>query len=98
MGFNIKNIKDSLKEKLVDFTADEDNREPNRDETIWEMTNSMDIPPEQRKEKITLGGGIENFETNLEMLALKHEYAFLQKEEVNKILPFMKALAIHLAN
>ena len=32
---------------------------------------------ENRKEKITLEGGIENFETNLEMLALKHEYAYI---------------------
>ena len=98
MGFNIKNAKDSLKEKLLDFTSKESINEPNREETIWEMTNSIDINPENRKERITLGGGIENFETNLEMLALKHEYAYIQKQEVNKILPFMKALSIHLAN
>lgn len=97
MGFNIKNIRESLKEKLTNFTADDD-KKSTKDETIWEMTNSIDIPPEQRKEKIVLGGGINNFETNLEMLALKHEYAYLQKKEVNKILPFMKSLAIHLAN
>jgi hypothetical protein len=41
------------------------------------MTNSIDIRPEDRKTKITLEGGIENFETNLEMLALKHEYAYI---------------------
>ena len=98
MGFNIKNAKDSLKEKLLDFTSNESTGEPNREETIWEMTNSIDILPENRKEKITLEGGIENFETNLEMLALKHEYAYIQKQEINKILPFMKALSIHLAN
>lgn len=98
MGFNIKNAKDSLKEKLLDFTSKESTNEPNREETIWEMTNSIDVNPENRKERITLGGGIENFETNLEMLALKHEYAYIQKQEINKILPFMKALSIHLAN
>jgi hypothetical protein len=76
MGFNIKNAKESLKEKLTNFTAD---KEPTREETIWEMTNSIDIRPEDRKAKITLKGGIENFETNLEMLALKHEYAYIQK-------------------
>jgi hypothetical protein len=74
MGFNIKNIKESLKENLSNFTAE---KEPTREETIWEMTNSIDILPENRKEKITLEGGIENFETNLEMLALKHEYAYI---------------------
>lgn len=95
MGFNIKNAKEQLKEKLTNFTAD---KEPTREETIWEMTNSIDIRPEDRKTKITLEGGIENFETNLEMLALKHEYAYIQKQEINKILPFMKALSIHLAN
>lgn len=95
MGFNLKNAKESLKEKLTDFTSD---NEPTREETIWEMTNSIDINPEDRKTRITIGGGIENFETNLEMLALKHEYAYIQKQEINKILPFMKALSIHLAN
>ena len=98
MGFNIKNIKESLKNKIIDFTSNDENNSSKKGETIWEMTNSMDIPPEFRKEKIAQNGGIQNFETNLEMLSLKHEYAYLQKEEINKILPFMKALATHLAN
>jgi hypothetical protein len=41
------------------------------------MTNSIDIDPSERKGKIVLGGGKENFETNLEMLSLKHEYAYI---------------------
>ena len=98
-NFNPKNWKDSIKESVAQMTADPEER-PEVVDNIWEMQNSIDASknPNNREEIITMGGGIENFEINLEMLALKHEYAYIQKNEINKVLPFIKALSIHLAN
>ena len=98
-NFNPKNWKDSIKESVSQMTADPEEH-PEHVDNIWEMQNSIDASknPNNRDDIIALGGGIDNFEINLEMLALKHEYAYIQKNEINKVLPFVKALSIHLAN
>lgn len=96
--FNPKNALNNLRQKVQEYVKNDTKTEGS--EEIWELSNELDVSndPGLRKTFITNKGGIENFETNLEMLALKHEYAYVQKQEVNKIMPFMKALSIHLAN
>lgn len=99
INFNPKNALISLKENLIEAVnpGENENKVP---DTIWQMTNDIDVSKnaENRKNLISNRGGIQEFETNLEMLSLKHEYAYIQKNEIDKILPFMKALSIHLAN
>lgn len=87
----------NIKEKLEEAVSDEES-EMSSDE-IWEFTNSIDasMDPSIRQEMITKNG-LDKYEVDLEMIALKHEYAYIQKYEVNKILPLLKALSIHLAN
>lgn len=99
IGFNPKNIVNTLKSKAVDY-VNSDEKNQDKVDDLWSMSNEMDASKDRniRKNMITNRGGIQEFENNLEMLALKHEYSYIQKEEVNKILPFMKALSIHLAN
>ena len=100
IGLNPKNweeTKTNLKEKAEELVSeDESNVAPDE---IWSFTNDIDASrnPETRAEMITRRG-LDNFEIDLEMISLKHEYAYIQKQEIDKILPYLKALSIHLAN
>jgi len=100
MGLNPKNweeIKTGLKEKAEELVSeDESNVAPDE---IWSFTNDIDASrnPETRAEMLTRRG-LDSFEIDLEMISLKHEYAYIQKQEIDKILPYLKALSIHLAN
>ena len=92
-----KNWKSEVVDKLNEAVAEEE--KDDIPSTIWQFTNDIDASknPEYRKDMIARRG-LENFEFDLEMIALKHEYAYIQKNEVDKILPMLKALSIHLAN
>lgn len=100
IGLNPKNweeIKENVKEKAEELVSeDESNVVPDE---IWSFTNDIDAGknPETRAEMITRRG-LDSFEIDLEMISLKHEYAYIQKQEIDKILPYLKALSIHLAN
>lgn len=66
---------------------------------IFKMTNMFDetsVSTEQRLEKIK-NLGISRFERNLELLLLKHEFAYIQKKNIDQVFPLIKASAIHLA-
>lgn len=99
LHFNPKNIITDLKDKATNYLNTED-KNPDKPDDLWTLSNDIDASRDRaiRKNMITNRGGIQEFETNLEMLALKHEYSYIQKQEVDKIMPFMKALSIHLAN
>lgn len=88
---------DKFKTKAEELVEESENNSV--PDEIWKFTNDMDASrdPKNRKEMITKQG-LDSFETNLEMIALKHEYAYIQKQEIDKILPLLKALSIHLAN
>lgn len=99
LTFNPKNILNGFKTKTEEYVNSTE-KENDKPDEIWSIANEIDASrePSIRKTMIANRGGIQEFETNLEMLALKHEYSYIQKEEVDKILPFMKALSVHLAN
>ena len=96
---NPKNWKDSLKDRFTEF-IDDTETQPQRFDTTWEISNSIDASknPSNRQDIIAQYGGLENIETNLEILALKHEYAYIQRDAINEVMPKVKALTIHLAN
>ena len=72
-----KNALNNLRQKVQEYVKNDTKTEGS--EEIWELSNELDVSndPSLRKTFITNKGGIENFETNLEMLALKHEYAYV---------------------
>lgn len=96
---NIKNTLQKTREGVEQWAYDSEGQ-PQRFDTTWEITNSIDASknPSARADIIKQYGGLSNIETNLEILALKHEFAYIQKEAIDEVMPKVKALAIHLAN
>lgn len=80
------------------YNSDEDLKEQQSAEVLYQMSNMFDeseISTERRLRKIS-NLGIHYFERNLETLLLKHDFAYIQKKNVDKVFPLIKAATIHL--
>lgn len=80
--------------KLFDGTEKED--QANRE--VWEMTNRFDAGYSNERSDIIASRGNGYFEYNLETLFLQHEFAYIQKENIDKIFPDLKAASIYLSS
>lgn len=69
-------------------------------ENLYKMTNLFDTgeeTAESRKEAIKRIGGVFKLERNMETLLLKHDFAFIQQQNIDKVFPLIKAATIHLS-
>lgn len=62
---------------------------------LFEMNNMFQKTSQQRQDALDFHGK-EYFESNLETLLLKHEFAHINKKQMDKILPTIKATLVHL--
>ena len=62
---------------------------------LFEMNNMFEKTASQRQDALDFRGK-DYFETNLETLLLKHEFSYISKQEMDKILPRIKATLVHL--
>ena len=79
--------------KLFDSSEKED--QANME--IWEMTNRFDAGYSNERLDIISSRGKGYFEYNLETLFLQHEFAYIQKENIDKIFPDLKAASVYLS-
>lgn len=63
---------------------------------VWEMTNRFDAGYSHHRKEIIQTRGKGYFNYNLETLFLQHEFAYIQKENIDKIFPDLKAASIFL--
>lgn len=77
----------------------EDQRKRQATEGIFRMTNLFDEGEESVKNRLEAikRKGIHTFERNLELLLLKHDFAYIQQSNMDKVFPIIKAATIHLA-
>lgn len=75
---------------------DSNEKEDKANSEIWEMTNRFDAGYSNDRSDIITKRGIGYFEYNLETLFLQHEFAYIQKENIDKIFPDLKAASIYL--
>lgn len=69
----------------------------NRDVEHWQMTNEfMAGNNDKVRVKMISEKGVDYFEHNLELLTMKHTYAYTLQENVNKIFPIIKACMLQL--
>ena len=74
---------------------DKDKR--NREMEHWQMTNEfMAGNNDKVREKMISEKGVNYFEHNLELLTMKHTYAYTLADNVNKIFPIIKACMLQL--
>ena len=75
---NPKNWHDKAKEKLEEIVSEDENND--KEKAIWEFSNDIDASnpfrDNYRKDMIARRG-LDSFEFDLEMIALKHEYAYI---------------------
>lgn len=99
---NPKNIIEHLKQELYNVYS-KDDEEKIRKKELWEMRTGFErgeVPSDgdtqSREYWIEQMGGINYFETNLELLQLKFKSAYSMKDNMNKVFPLIKALYTHL--
>ena len=81
------------------YNAEETTKSQQGNEAIFEMTNMFDRGEESTETRLNAikRNGIHTFERNIETLLLKHNFAYIQQRNINKVFPLIKAAAIHLA-
>lgn len=86
--------KDALEGIFTDEQRDANSK------NLFQLVNYFDAGEDEgeRLNLISKKGGYEYFETNLETLLLKHEFAYAQHKRINEVFPTIKAAMIHLAN
>lgn len=100
-----KGLKEALKYKLQGLAPKEllkrindlEKMSLSSSNQIWQMKNKFDRSedPVSRKRFID-SVGIHKFERNLEVVLLKHLYAYSEKEHINKILPSLESMSMYL--
>lgn len=99
--YNPKNIVKRTKQKIEGFFTEDiakaEYEKMNRGD-LWEMTNTFKWGEDSSTRlDIIAEKGIGFFETNLETLLLKHEFAYSMKQNLDKVFPTIKAAMIHLS-
>jgi hypothetical protein len=61
------------------------------------MNNIFDSGEGKDRKDIILKRGEKYFETNLEVLLLKHDFAYTAKEKIDEIMPMIRAAMTYLA-
>lgn len=99
---NPKNIIEHLKQDLYNVYTEKD-EERIRNRELWDMRTGFergevisDNNSTNRENWIEQMGGINYFETNLELLQLKFKAAHSMRDSMNKVFPLIKALYTHL--
>ena len=93
---NPKFIYQRMKDKFLNIYTDDTISKINKGEQ-WSMPNSFDKGRGMnRASYISRVGGIDFFEQNLETLLLCHSAAYTIKDNMDKNLPLIKALYVHL--
>jgi hypothetical protein len=99
----------ALKKKLQTFSpkkALEEMREqlegvwePDRkvSDQLFEMNNIFDSGESRERKDIIIKKGEKYFETNLETLLLKHDFAYTAKDKIDEIMPMIRAAMTYLA-
>lgn len=95
--FNPKYIFEKAQRKIEGIEYIE-RTENNSNEIIFKMTNMFDCGEQsvEKRLKLIQDVGINNLERNLETLVLKHQFAYSQKEHLDRVFPTIKAATIHL--
>lgn len=81
------------------FEAQKDVRQQQSNENFYSMVNRFDVSNEDtqtRFEAIQKIGGLSQIERNLETLTLKHDMAYIMKQNLDNVFPLIKAAMIHL--
>lgn len=79
------------------YNAQETTKEQRSREVLYEMTNMFDKgETTERRMQVISTKGIHTFERNLELLLLKHDFAYIQEKNFKKVFPLIKAATIHL--
>lgn len=98
-SWNPKVIFQKMRQKAEGiFNAESDRNSDVAREEIFEMSNMFDGSNDidKRLRYLNEENGIEEIERNLEVLLLKHDFAYIQQKHINKVFPLIKAALIHI--
>jgi hypothetical protein len=96
-----ENIREVFKGLLVDsdLIEDEAKRNKYRDKNaeLWEMNTEFDAGEYDEARRVMMSDrGKDYFEHDLELLTMKHCYAYILKDNINDVFPILKACALQL--
>lgn len=91
--FNPKKALEEMREQLEGVW------EPDKEvsDSLFEMNNIFDSGESKDRADIIIKKGEKYFETNLETLLLKHEFAYTAKDKIDEIMPMIRAAMTYLA-
>lgn len=94
--WTFKGAIDEARAKALGIFNSVDEEKLKNQSKLFEMNNMFDSGESENRTQYIIDKGVEYFESNLETLLLKHQFAFSMKKHIDNVMPLIKASVIHL--